>query len=159
MLVHSDSPRKVITFYNFKLYKSPQTIFLGKSQVNATIITFRVRELLMRKPGRVRVSVMNWCIATFTKKSYECRAMQLRCLLWAGSVSMTESGNFDLRPWVPCSGFRDQRYIWVWSEILLKNEIIYKKPGATALFRDSHYFIGENRGRLVWRVKSTFDAI
>ena len=28
-------------------------------------------------------------------------------------------------------------------------EIIYKKLGATALFRDSHYFIGENRGRLV----------
>ena len=28
-------------------------------------------------------------------------------------------------------------------------EIIYKKLSATALFRDSHYFIGENRGRLV----------
>lgn len=44
--------------------------------------------------------VMDWCIATLTKRSYECRAMQLLsllwayCLLWADSVSMTESGSF-----------------------------------------------------------------
>ena len=40
--------------------------------------------------------------------------MQLRsllwalCLLWANSVSMTESGNLELRPWVPGSGFCDK---------------------------------------------------
>ena len=39
-------------------------------------------------------------IATLPRSSYECRAMQLRsrlwayCLLWADSVSMTESGGF-----------------------------------------------------------------
>ncbi|CAL6335533.1 unnamed protein product [Bathycoccus prasinos] len=53
-------------------------------------------------------------IATLPRSSYECRAMQLRsllwalCLLWANSVSMTESGNLELRPWVPGSGFCDQ---------------------------------------------------
>ena len=36
-------------------------------------------------------------------------------------------------------------------------EIIYKKPGATALFKDSHYFIGEFWGRKP--EKCIFDAI
>ena len=44
--------------------------------------------------------VMDFGTATLTKRSYECRAMQLLsllwayCLLWADSVSMTESGSF-----------------------------------------------------------------
>ena len=42
-----------------------------------------------------------------------------------------------------------------------KKRLFTKKLSAKKLFRDSQYFIGENRGRLVWKLrgKSTFDAI
>ena len=61
----------------------------------------------MSEARKVRVYVvMDWGITILTKRSYECRAMQLLsllwayCLLWADSVSMTESGSF--------------RGAWVW---------------------------------------------
>jgi hypothetical protein len=65
------------------------------------MITSRVRATTTSEARWVRVYlVMDWCIATLTKRSYECRAMQLLsllwayCLPWADSVSMTESGSF-----------------------------------------------------------------
>ena len=88
-----------------------------------------------------------------TPSSYECRATQLLSLLWTGSVSMTECGNSDLRPWLPVTaGFYDLGNKWL-TLLWQISAVCSRNPGwhqKRAGLKNQAHFLGQAHIEWAW---------